>query len=343
MLRWFEDNGKDSDVVISSRVRLARNVKGYKFSYMLETEEETELKNNIMSKLDTVKSLSKYNSYDFDSLDIYQKMAMKERFVISDYLQQQEVAAGLVSPQEDVSIMVNEEDHIRIQAYVAGMNINKAFTLVDKKDDEIGQVLDYAYSDQYGYLTTCLSNVGTGMRASYMMHLPALSGNNRISGLVSEVGRFGLTLRAVEGDNNRALGDVYQLSNQVTLGKTEKEIMDNLSNIARQIVKQERNLRQQYIEQRRIQVQDLTYRSYGILKYARKVSLKDGMLLLSQLRLGLSTGLIKSVDDIGSSIYQLMIGIHPANLLMLSDKDCDAEQLDIARADFIRDNIPTIQ
>lgn len=343
MLRWFEDNGKDSDVVISSRVRLARNVKGYKFSYMLETEEETELKNTIMKKLDSVKSLNKYNSYDFDNLDIYQKMAMKERFVISDYLQQQEIAAGLVSPQEDISIMVNEEDHIRIQAYVAGMNINKAFTLVDKKDDEIGQVLDYAYNERYGYLTTCLSNVGTGMRASYMMHLPALSGNNRISGLVSEVGRFGLTLRAVEGDNNRALGDVYQLSNQVTLGKTEKEIMDNLSNIARQIVKQERNLRQQYIEQRRIQVQDLTYRSYGILKYARKVSLKDGMLLLSQLRLGLSTGLIKSVEDIGSSIYQLMIGIHPANLLMLSDRDCDAEQLDIARADFIRDNIPTIQ
>lgn len=155
-----------------------------------------------INSLDIVKD---YSSYNFKTLDEYQKQAMKERHVISNFLLGQKQAAGFVSKDEDISIMLNEEDHIRIQAYAPGMDMEKAFELADKVDDAIDSVTDYAFDEKYGYLTTCPSNVGTGMRASYMLHLPALAGNNRISGLASEVGRFGLVLRSVYGDGSKKL------------------------------------------------------------------------------------------------------------------------------------------
>ena len=342
MLRWFEDGGNNGDVVISSRVRLARNIKGYNFSYKMTPEDEKRLVKDVYTRLKDISPVNGYNSYNFDYLDEYQKMGMKERHVISRYLEKQDVAAGFVAPDEDISIMINEEDHIRIQAFASGMNMDKAYTLADKMDDVIGVVVEYSYDSQFGYLTTLPSNAGTGMRASYMLHLPALAGNDKIAGLIPEVGRFGLVLRAMEGDNNRAMGDIYQLTNLVTLGKSEKEIIDNLDNIAEQIVDQERNYRNQYISKRKMTALDMVYRSYGVLKYARKVTLNDGELLLSQIRFGLASGLIKADGFDESNVYQLMIGIHPANLLMISNKDMDEEDLEVARADFIREHLPTI-
>ena len=322
MLRWFEEGGNNSDVVISSRVRLARNINGYNFSYKMSDTDAKKLVKNVTDQLKTISPISGYNSYNFDYLDAYQKMGMRERHVISPYLEKQDYAAGFVAPDEDVSIMINEEDHIRIQAFAAGMNMQKAYTLADKMDDVIGDVLDYSYDQKFGYLTTLPSNAGTG--------------------LIPEVGRFGLVLKAMEGDNNRALGDIYQLTNLVTLGKSEKDIIDNLDNIAEQIVAQERNYRKQYITKRKMTALDMVYRSYGVLKYARKVTLNDGELLLSQIRFGLASGLIKADGFDESNIYQLMIGIHPANLLMISNKDMDEEELEVSRADFIREHLPTI-
>ncbi|MDD6333269.1 MAG: hypothetical protein PUB04_02255 [Clostridia bacterium] len=342
MLRWFEEGGNNGDVVISSRVRLARNIKGYNFSYKLEDDDAKKLVKEVQNSLKNVAPVSEFNSYNFDYLDAYQKMGMKERHVISSYLEKQDIAAGFVAPDEDVSIMINEEDHIRIQAFASGMNMDKAYTLADKLDDVVGGVLQYSYDPKFGYLTTLPSNAGTGMRASYMLHLPALAGNDKISGLIPEVGRFGLVLKALEGDNNRALGDIYQLTNLVTLGKSEKEIIDNLDNIAEQIIAQERNLRNQYVTKRKMTALDMVYRSYGVLKYARKVTLSDGELLLSQIRFGLASGLIKADGVDESCIYQLMIGIHPANLLMISNKDMNEEELEEARADFIREHLPSV-
>ena len=178
MLRWFEEGGNNSDVVISSRVRLARNINGYNFSYKMSDTDAKKLVKNVTDQLKTVSPISGYNSYNFDYLDAYQKMGMRERHVISPYLEKQDYAAGFVAPDEDVSIMINEEDHIRIQAFAAGMNMQKAYTLADKMDDVIGDVLDYSYDQKFGYLTTLPSNAGTGMRASYMLHLPLVQRNN---------------------------------------------------------------------------------------------------------------------------------------------------------------------
>ena len=343
MLRWFEENGNNSDVVISSRVRLARNISGYNFSLKLEPTDARKLIDETVVKIKKQKDFKEYTSYDFKDLDVYQKVAMKERHVISNFLLNQEYAAGLVSPDENMSIMINEEDHIRIQAYEAGMNMEKAYMMADKADDSIGKVIKYAYDEKYGYLTTCPSNVGTGMRASFMLHLPALAGSDRIGGIATEIGRFGLMLRGIYGEGNKSLGYIYQLSNQVTLGLSEHEIIDNLNNIAKQIISQERTLRKQYVTKKRMTALDGAYRSYGVLKYARKLSLKDAMILLSELRLGLSEHLITIASDVDCSIYQLMIGIQPANLQMLSGNELSDEEIDIQRADFIRENIPLIQ
>lgn len=342
MLRWFEQNGKNGDVVISSRVRLARNLKNYNFSLKLNGTDARKMVYEISDALKGEEELLGFNQYDFDNLESCQREAMKERHVISGYLFHQSVAGGFVSPDEDISIMLNEEDHIRIQAYRPGMDMYCAYEAADRLDDCIGKVLDYAYDEKYGYLTTCPSNVGTGMRVSYMCHLPALAWNNRINGIAAEIGRFGLVMRSVYPEGNYGMGDIYQISNQITLGVSEKEIIENLTNIVQQIVSQERLLRKQLEEKRRLSVLDGIYRSYGILKYARKVSLKDGLMLLSQLRLGLSEGLVKTAEERDYAVYQLMIGIQPANLEMLASHELSEEELEVARAQFIRDNLPSI-
>lgn len=343
MLRWFEENGSESDVVISSRVRLARNVIPYNFSLKLNETDARKLVDEGADKIGRLGIMKDYSAYDFKELDIFQKTAMKERHVISDFLLGQKTAAGFVSPDENMSIMLNEEDHIRIQAYEAGMNMKAAYLAADQIDDGIGAVMDYAYDSKYGYLTTCPSNVGTGMRASYMMHLPALSANNRIAGLAAEIGRFGLVLRGMYGEGSAGMGDIYQISNQITLGLSEEEVIDNLNHISRQIIEQERTLRRQFITQKRNSALDAVYRSYGVLRYARALSLKDGMLLLSQLRLGLAEGMVKVASEEDCCVYQLMIGIQPANLQLTSETELTSEELDMQRAQFIRDNLPMIE
>ena len=323
MLRWFEQNGPEGDVVISSRVRLARNLKDYNFSLKLDTPDAHKMIGEAAQKLRVLPEFKDFHEYHFENLEEVQREAMKERHVISPFLLSQSVAGGFVSSNEDLSIMLNEEDHIRIQAYRAGMDMERAYEAADHIDDCIGAVLPYAYDTQYGYLTTCPSNVGTGMRVSYMCHLPALAWNNKIQGIAAEIGRFGLVMHSVYSDGNKSAGDIYQISNQITLGVTEKELIENITNIVQQIVTQERILRNRLKEKQKISVLDGIYRSYGILKYARKVSLKDGLVLLSQLRLGLAEGLVKTPDERDYAIYQLMIGIQPGNLEMLASQELE--------------------
>ena len=255
---------------------------------------------------------------------------------------EQKNAAGLVSPNEDISIMLNEEDHIRIQCFTAGMNMPLVYDKASQMDDLIGSSVDYAYHPKYGYLTTCPSSVGTGMRASYMLHLPALSGMGQLAGIMNEVGRFGLSMSSVFGEGSSSPGDIYRISNQTTLGLTEKELIDNLDNIVKQIIDQERMGRQQYIKQRRVTAEDAAYRSYGVLKYARKLSLKDALVLLSELRMGMFLGLFEENENNDFSIYQMMIGIQPYSLQLERGK-LSQEELEVARSEFVRENLPDLK
>jgi len=344
MIRWFEENGPEGDVVVSSRVRLARNLRSYNFSPKLTDADARVMVNHLIEKIAPLDCMAGYNQYDFKELDDCQKQAMKERHVISNYLLGQNTAAGFVSPDEDISVMLNEEDHIRIQGFGSGMCLKNVYEKVNKLDDSLGEALTYAYDHKYGYLTTCPSSVGTGMRVTYMLHLPALSISNRIGGIAAEVGRFGMMLRIAYWDNNsNGYGDIYKLTNQVTLGLTEQEAMDNLNHIANQIIAQERSLRKQYVLNRRVDTLDSVYRSYGLLRYARKLSLKDGMILLSQIRMGLAEELVQIEAAEEFSVYQLMIGIQPANLMLMHNEKLSLEALEECRAQFIRDNLPIIR
>lgn len=342
MLKWYEKSGNDSDVVISSRVRLARNLPEYNFSLKLNNKDAKVMVNDTLQKFKKIDMFKSYKTFNFEDLSQVKKNAMLERYVISPFLVNQSVAAGLVSPDEHISIMLNEEDHIRIQVHVAGSDIMNAYKTADKIDDILGNTVEYAYNSKFGYLTTCPSNVGTGIRASYVLHLPALAGGNKLSGIASEIGRFGLIIRGMYGDGADAIGDIYQVSNQITLGMTEKEIIDNLSNIVLQIVQQERAARRQYVSRKRVAAEDIAFRSYGVLKYSRKITLIDAMILLSELRMGLEQGLLKPTMDENFSIYRLIVGIQPANIQLNSDKQLSEEEVDVERARFIRDNLPLV-
>lgn len=343
MMRWFEENGPSGDVVVSSRVRLARNLTKYNFSLKLAKDSADEMIDYILNNLENVEQLKDYTRFRFENLNNYQRHAMEERHAISRFLAEQPTAAGLVSPNEDISIMINEEDHIRIQCFTAGMNMPLVYGMASGIDDMIGKSLEYAYHPQYGYLTTCPSSVGTGMRASYMLHLPALSGMGQLGGIMSEVGRFGLSMSSVFGEGSSSPGDIYRISNQTTLGLTEKELIDNIDNIVRQIIEQERTGRQQYADKQKITAEDAAYRSYGVLRYARKLSLRDGLVLLSELRMGIFLGLFEENENSDFSIYQMMIGIQPYNLQLAAGGKLSREELEIERSRFVREHLPHLK
>lgn len=342
MLRWFEQTGNNNDVVLSSRVRLARNINKYRFSYRIDEKESKQLLKDVHGSLENKKLLNGFKYYELTEMETEQKEAMNERSTISSFLVSQPVAGAFVSQDEKMSIMINEEDHIRIQSFAAGMDIKSAFEAAGAMDDMVSESFDYAFDDRFGYLTTCPSNVGTGMKASYTLHLPALSNGRKIQGIVNELGHFGLTMKPVFNVKGNADGHIYQISNQRTLGQTEEEILDNLSNIVNGIIEQERKGRKYFIGKERLKIEDEVYKSYGILKYSRKMSLSDAMLLLSKLRMGISSGIIRMADEQPFLSYQMLIGILPANLKMLAGSEISDNDLEEARAAFIRENLPTI-
>lgn len=343
MTRWFEENGPNGDVVISSRVRLARNLAEYNFSLKLDEDSASGMIEHILGKLNNIPEFKDYTEFRFKNLNKYQRYAMEERHAISRFLAEQNNAAGLVSPDEDISIMINEEDHIRIQCFTSGMNMPAVYDKASRTDDIIGGSLNYAYHARYGYLTTCPSSVGTGMRASYMLHLPALSGTGQLAGIMGEIGRFGLSMSSVFGEGSSAPGDIYRISNQTTLGLTENELIDNIDNIVKQIIEQERMGRRQYADKQRITAEDAAYRSYGVLKYARKLSLKDALVLLSELRMGIFLGLFEENQNSDFSIYQMMIGIQPYSLQVEAGGELSREELEVERSEFVRKHLPNLK
>lgn len=342
MLRWFEENGTNDDVVISSRIRLARNLAAYPFSTRITLEQTDRMLNEAGRTLLKLPVTRDYRDYILEDLEETQKEALAERNVISRYLLKQNKAMFLVSEDEKNSVMLNEEDHIRIQCIEAGMDLETAYKRACKLDDCIGEALDYAYDDNFGYLTTCPSNVGTGMKASCVLHLPALGNSKKIQALISEVGHFGINMKGLYGEDGSGCGHMYQISNQKTMGQSEEEIISNLENIASQIIGQERECRKQVLKNDKGKLEDEIYKSYGILKYSRRLKYKDAMLFLSELKLGLAMGILAFQDRTNFIIYQLMIGIQPANLKLISGNKPSDEELEEVRAAFIRENLPMI-
>jgi protein arginine kinase len=343
MLKWYEQNATDSDVVISSRVRLARNLENYPFSSKLNEEQAVSLVNEAKGITNDLseKGNRKFYSCNISTLSEIDKTAMVERHIISPLLAQKEQTTGLIlSEDETVSIMLNEEDHVRIQAIVGGMNLEQAYLEADRIDDIAYEKLHFAYDEKFGYLTSCPTNAGTGMRASCMMFLPALSSARMIQKLIEEVGKYGVTVRGIYGEGTKSLGSIYQISNQKTLGISESEIIENLKRIVLQVVKQERKRREYMLSVNADEIEDQVYRSFGVLRYARQISSDDAMTLLSQIKFGVDCGLISF--DREFNIHKLMMGVQPGSLQWTLGKNVGSLTRDQARAEYIRKELPAI-
>ncbi|ABX43813.1 protein arginine kinase [Lachnoclostridium phytofermentans] len=343
MNKWYEEQSTDSDVVISSRIRLARNIKGFYFQERMNRESAIQLVTKVtgLTKDLELKENQKFYHCNVNKLRDIDKASMVEWHIISPLLAEKELETGLiVSEDEGISVMVNEEDHLRIQAISSGMNMEKAFLDADRVDDFFSEQLGYAYDDRYGYLTSCPTNVGTGLRASYMVFLPALNIAGKIEKLAEEIGRYGAQIRGIYGEGTKGLGHIFQISNKTTLGRSEKEIIDNLEKLVDQVVFQERKRREYLINMNMDEIEDKVYRSYGVLKYAKKINTVDALMMLSQLKLGMDAGLMKLSEPL--NIHKLMMEVTPGNLQKSLGKSVGRGERDRYRAEYINNKLPQL-
>lgn len=342
MLKWYQEENEYSDVILSSRVRLARNLDKYPFSIKLTNEQADDLVSHVKEELGVLKDQKgAYSFYSLKEVSELDRQAMVERHLISPLLSMKEQSTGcFLSEDESAGLMVNEEDHIRIQTLAGGMNIGRAYERAMELDDLAYDKLHFAYSEKFGYLTSCPTNTGTGLRASYMVFLPALSGAELIGKLSDEVSRYGVTLRGMYGEGSEGSAGIYQISNQKTLGSSESEIMDNLNNVVYQVVKQERKRREYILLQNYDEIMDQVYRSYGVLKYAKKLTAKDAVTLLSQVKFGMDAGMLKIQQEF--HFYEMVMRLQPASLQYQLGKNVGSINRDKLRAEFINKNLPEV-
>lgn len=340
MKKWYIDAGPDSDVVVSSRVRLARNFDAYPFPQRSTSEQQEK----IISE--TCESLFTDNPVLAESLDLIrfkeisdvEKQIMVEKHLISKELAHSDLqTAALISKDEQISIMINEEDHLRIQCLASGMQLEKIFDLCNYLDDTISQKVDIAYNNKIGYLTSCPTNVGTGIRVSLMLHLPALIMTGYIRPVLESCGKLAVAVRGLYGENTEAYGNMYQLSNQVTLGKSEKDIVTSIEHIAGQVIEQERLLRKELQERNPNKLEDRIMRSYGILRFCRVLTSEEALKRLSDLRLGINLGYIDKLNE--TDINEMILNIQPGNLIKGSGGMLKPEERNSKRAEYIRDRI----
>lgn len=337
--KWYEKKGENADVVVSTRIRLARNLKEYPFPNRLSKEQRYEVAEKIK---DTLMNSNSYIANTFDYIDVAkitnrQVTSLVERHLISpSFATDRQGKFLLLTKDESISIMINEEDHLRIQVMGEGLNLKDAYKTADKIDTLLDNTLCFAFHDTLGYLTQCPTNIGTGVRASVMLHLPALKATGAISRIENNLAKIGLVLRGTFGEGTEVKSALYQLSNQVTLGLSEETAIDNLRQVTMQIINQEKTAREEL--SKRIETRDYIYRSLGTLKWAELISNEEAMQLLSAVRFGVSQGIIKeniSLDLINS----LLISIQPATLCEYLGKELSPQERDIQRAILIKQKI----
>jgi protein arginine kinase len=337
MALWLEGLSVDDDVAISTRVRVARNLSKYKFPSNMSIEDNDALVSDILnSAKDIMDSEYKYiRTLDLSKTE--QQSYVEDHLISPNMVKKKDRSSFLLRKDERATIMINEEDHIRIQTLFSGLNLKKAWELCSKIDDELDRSLEYAYDEKLGYLTSCPTNVGTGLRASVMVHLPCITMTGNINSVVEGLRELGITVRGIYGEGSRALGNLYQISNQTTLGESEEEVMDKLDKVIRQIISKERSIRNYLRENMSIELQDKIYRSLGILKYSRILNSKESMKHLSNIRLGWELGILENQGY--KDIIKVMIDIQPANIQQGIDKTLTEKERDVVRANIIREFI----
>ncbi|MGE4282462.1 MAG: protein arginine kinase [Clostridia bacterium] len=340
MAAWYIEKGPEGDVVISSRVRLARNFNSIPFPARMNREQGLEVIEKCKSAiLGSEKPLLKeYKYVSISELDVVEKQVMVEKHLISpEMLQEAHSRGAMLSHDEKVSIMINEEDHLRIQCLFSGMQVDEAWKLSNQIDDIFEETIEYAYHENYGYLTCCPTNVGTGLRASAMVHLPALTITGYINSILNAVSKLGIAVRGIYGEGSEARGSILQISNQVTLGIPEQEVLENLKTIVNQITDQERAARNSLLKNSRLKLEDRLYRSYGIFSNARIMTSEEFMKLLSDVRLGVNLDIIKNITI--ETLNELMVATQPASIMQEYGRQLGPEERDVKRAELIREKI----
>ncbi len=334
-MNWYLQSGTDSDVVCSTRIRFARNLK--EFSFKLQNREEVEkLENKIQEEMMNIGYGLKF--LKLSNIDEITKISLVEKNIISPEcaLNQKQLCDILINDEENICIMINEEDHFRIQVFNSGLELENTFNLAKELEEKLDNIFHFAKNKKYGYLTACPTNVGTGMRASVMVHLPALSKTSNIQKILEVINSFGMEIRGIYGENSQASGDMYQISNKHTLGITEEEIIKNLKVITKKIVEQEREARK-YLAKNSIDLEDEVYRDFGILSNCRKISSKETRKLLSNVKMGTDLGIIRELTDL--QVSKIYLYTKTANLQKYCKQTLDKSQLDIKRAEVIREII----
>ncbi|MBN2071344.1 MAG: protein arginine kinase [Candidatus Krumholzibacteriota bacterium] len=335
---WLSSDGDESEIVLSSRVRLARNLENRPFSHVAEPELLAEMSREVKEAVLRTDMLGKATIVDMDDISEGERMILAERRLISEEMVRNYSNRSLaVKEGEKLSIMINEEDHLRIQSFESGLSVRKAFKRIGDLDDELDERLDFAFSKRLGYLTACTTNVGTGLRVSAMVHLPGLVHNNDIRGVIDGLRHVRLTVRGSYGEGSEVVGNFFQISNSITLGLSEADTVTNIDSHIRKVIEFEKKARTSLLREARTLLEDKIWRSYGILKSARLVTSKETMSLISAIRLGIGLGIITDIKL--ADLNEILIIIQPMHLQRLYGKALGPEERDRIRADHIRSRL----
>jgi protein arginine kinase len=339
---WMTGEGADTAIVLTSRIRLARNLKGESFPGWAKKEQRRHALELMRPAVEALPCMKDAFSQELDDLTSVQKQVLVERHLISrEHAARGEGSAAVIERRQSIALMLNEEDHLRMQSIRPGMELRSAYEALSAIDGELENALQLAFDPELGYLTTCPTNLGTGMRASAMLHLPALVLGDQIGQVLQAVNKIGLAVRGLYGEGTESLGNLFQISNQSTLGESEETILRRLERVISQVATHERNARDKLLEDDPEMVSDKIGRAYGVLRHAWIIDSKEALNHLSLLRLGGDLGFLP--PDTVKSCDALLMDIQPAHLQLHSGRKLSPEERDSIRAEIVRSRLQSLQ
>ena len=332
---WLDGDGDESEIIMSSRVRIARNLDKHRFTHHCDAEELGEIMRLTADAAGQAGSFQRGHYVGMGEIATLDRQFLAERHLVSrEFLFNSANRGLMVNRAENVCLMVNEEDHLRMQGFASGLALSQAFERANKLDNEMSPRLEFAFSRRYGFLTSCPTNLGTGMRASVLIHLPGLVHSKEINKLIDSLRKLNHSIRGLYGEGTEVMGNLFQLSNSTTLGVSEDLISRSLREMVGKVIGFERRSREMLFRKARSLLEDKVWRAYGLLRYAHKLSTKEALSLISAVRLGVGVGILKDVSI--QTLNRLLIYSQPAHLQKVAGRTMDAQDRDVVRAETIR-------
>ncbi len=337
---WIDSASDKDSIVVSSRIRIARNLADFSFPSKISRDDSLILRDSLYKIFNNDEKMKSINIQEYSDID--KQNLVDKRLISPQFAKINDINTGLlVNDKGSLSVMINEEDHLRIQSIKPGLKLNECYDETNALDVFLESKVKYAYDSQLGYLTSCITNIGTALRASVMLHLPALVITNNISKSLNAIAKLGFVARGVYGEGSETLGNMFQISNQITLGRNEEEIISNLNNIITSLVEQEKKARQYLKDEYNLTIEDQVGRALGILKYSKKISSGEAMKLLSDLRIGFEMKLLKEINI--KLINELIYKIQPASLEKEIKEGMSSSDRDIFRARILREKLKGVE